>query len=159
MLKNKDNIQDLLKRVGPRAGMTVPDGYFADFESRMASALPANGFALEPGAAAVPAQRRTAWQRMRPFVYMAAMFAGVWCMMKMFSMMSNTNADLSIESNPVLLEALSNERFVNDYILYEEDDYELLEDIYDNGVSVDELTDSLDSTIGSNGAMMEMPVE
>jgi len=27
----------------------------------------------------------TMWQRVRPLIYMAAMFAGVWCMMTVFS--------------------------------------------------------------------------
>ena len=146
MLKKNDNKHDILTRIGGRDGMTVPEGYFADFESRMSQMLPDNGFARsDDDAQRAVVLPRSRWQRLRPYAYMAAMFAGVWCMMKMFSMISSTNTDLSIENNPVLLEALSDDHFVNEYIYYEEDDYELLEDMYNNGVSVDELTEGLDT--------------
>jgi hypothetical protein len=31
------------------------------------------------------------WQRLKPFAYLAAMFAGVWCMMSVFSHFTNTS--------------------------------------------------------------------
>lgn len=38
------------------------------------------------------------WQRVKPYLYMAAMFAGIWCMMKMFHMITTT--DLSLDNPP-----------------------------------------------------------
>ena len=58
---------------------------------------------------------QTFWGRVRPYVYMAAMFAGIWCMFKMFTMMSNTSTDLSIDNNKILTEALSDDNFIYDH--------------------------------------------
>lgn len=138
MNKNKD----ILTRINRRSGMTVPEGYFDDFAARLSSSLPDNGFAGREQAGVVLPRSR--WHRVRPYVYLAAMFAGVWCMMKMFSLMSDTRPDLSIEANPVLSEALSDESFVNEMFVNPEDEYDLFEDIYNSGISADEFTDGLD---------------
>lgn len=145
MHKNNDT-PDILARIDRRSGMTVPDGYFDDFAARMSASLPDNGFASGSDTK-VNVLPRTRWQRVRPYVYMAAMFAGVWCMMKMFSLMSDTHPDLSIEANPTLSEALSDESFVNSHFYQVDDDYEMLQDIYESGYSADELVDSLDAMI------------
>ena len=54
-------------------------------------------------------ERPTLWTRLRPYAYMAAMFAGIWCMMKVFNGLTESNkteltakeiaAGMSIESN------------------------------------------------------------
>ena len=77
MRTDKENILDI---IGRKDGMTVPDGYFADFQARMEALLPVNEQAETPREIEAP---RSFWDRVRPFVYMAAMFAGVWCMVKM----------------------------------------------------------------------------
>lgn len=61
---------------------TVPEGYFKSFTSRMMAELPAYPEKPEK-------KRLTAWQRMKPYVYLAAMFAGIWCMMQIFHRVSN----------------------------------------------------------------------
>ena len=60
---------DILKQVDRRSGMTVPEGYFADFASRMMEQIPE-----KKQEKILP---RTWWQRCRPYVYMAAMFCGI----------------------------------------------------------------------------------
>ena len=40
------------------------------------------------------------WVRVRPYVYMAAMFAGVWCMMQIFNV-ANGTADPSQRMNDI----------------------------------------------------------
>lgn len=132
-MKDKDN--DLLSRFGRRDGMTVPDGFFDDFARRMMASLPENAEA--EGTVVVPA--KTVWQRIRPYVYMAAMFAGIWCMLKMFTMMSNTSTDLSIDNNKILTEALSDDNFVIDHFIDDINERELLDEIYDDSIEVDEL--------------------
>lgn len=114
--------------------MTVPDGYFESFLSQMEAKLP------DRAPASVPASR-TFWQQVRPYVYLAAMFAGIWCMIQMFTIMGSGTS--SIDSNPVLAEALSNDAFVNDYVLSDVDNYDLYDELYNQGVSVNELTASL----------------
>lgn len=118
-----DNPLELNKR---HHGMTVPDGYFSDFASRMAASLPQQPWEMtEATQAAAP--RRSMWQIVRPYVYMAAMFAGVWCMMNIFDHIRPASTDLSIDSSPVLTAALSDKDFVNEYIIDDMDEA----DVYD----------------------------
>lgn len=103
-MKNDENI---LTRLAHRDGMTVPEGYFADFARSMEAALPDR----PELAAASPVAPRSWWQRLRPYTYMAAMFAGVWCMLKLFAMLTSSSP-LPLETNPVIAEAFSNDVFV-----------------------------------------------
>ncbi len=125
--------KDILSKVNRSTGMTVPDGYFADFASRMKEALPEK----QPEPVVVA---KTTWQKIRPYTYLAAMFAGVWCMMKMFSMMlSGTPADINIDNNSMLVSALTDDVFVEDYYLQSMGDYDIMMDIYEDGFSTDEI--------------------
>ena len=65
---------DILKTIGRSDGMTVPDGYFADFAERMAGQLPQRPELAAMNVVAPPA---SLWGKLRPYVSMAAMFAGV----------------------------------------------------------------------------------
>lgn len=114
-------------------GMTVPKGYFEAFNATMSSKLPYNPAAENPESLAV--QRRTLWQRCRPYVYMAAMFAGVWCMTQMFSLMKTGNG-MDIEGNQIITAALSNNDFYDDYIVQSVDEYDLLDGLYTQGVDI-----------------------
>ena len=64
--------QDILDRIGRRSGMTVPEHYFADFSAEMMSRLPEKP--VESSGKVLP---RSVWQRVRPYIYLAAMFSGV----------------------------------------------------------------------------------
>lgn len=108
--------------------MTVPDGFFEDFAVRMAASLPEQKW--ETPQNELP---RSLWNKVRPYMYMAAMFLGVWCMMKMFDLMRPSNSDLSIENNAILSEAVSNDDFMNDYCLTDIENSDLLEDLYSEG--------------------------
>lgn len=121
---------DILNKISHSSGMTVPEGYFADFASRMERELPEQ----TPVILEAP---RTTWQKIRPYVYMAAMFAGIWCMLQMFNMMAPQPTDPT--SNPVLAEALDNTSFVSDYCMADMNDYDILDELYSEGVTTDEL--------------------
>ena len=122
-MANTDNIKF------PKSnGMTVPEGYFDDFAARMAASLPEQEWE-RAGEAAAEAPRRTVWQIVRPYVYLAAMFMGVWLMMNMFDHI-RPSASLSVESSPVLAEAVGNDAFINEYFLDNADSDELLDDIW-----------------------------
>ncbi len=126
---------DILKQIDHRDGMTVPEGYFADFAARMAASLPKTEF--EESAHPAPVMiERTLWQKVRPYVYMAAMFAGVWCMMKM---LSNLTSPTELVPSPILAEALDNEIFVNDYILDDLDDREIMDQMIEDGFDLTSL--------------------
>ena len=124
---------DILSKLGDDSGMKVPEGYFADFASRMAKELPTQDFENEQSPKVFP---RSRWQQMRPYIYLAAMFMRIWCMMKMFNLMQPADTNLLIDSNPTLISALNDDAFAEDFY-YEEyiDDSEILEDMYDEGMS------------------------
>lgn len=128
--------KDILTRAGRRDGMTVPEGFFNDFALKMEASLPERP-EVETRQTIMPA--KTVWERIRPYVYMAAMFGGIWCMLKMFTMMMPTGVDLSIENNRVITEALSDENFVYDYIVDDLNNHMLLDEMYEDSISVDDM--------------------
>lgn len=129
----------LLDKISRKDGLTVPDGFFADFERRMADSLPERP-ELEQPRFDVP---RTLWQRVRPYVYMAAMFGGVWCMIKMFSLMGATDHSLSIDSHPSLATAVGDEQFVEDFVIDDISDYDIYDSMLADSIDIDGLQDSL----------------
>lgn len=107
--------------------MTVPDGYFAEFNMRMAASLPQREW--ERPTAAI---KRTRWQKIRPYVYLAAMFMGIWCMMKMFDFI-RPSSPMDIADNPVLMSAIQNDDYYYDYCASDMPDSELYDDLYAEG--------------------------
>lgn len=69
--------EQLISTYGKDSGMKVPEGYFPELEKHILNSLPPY-----PKARKAPAM--SAWQRMKPYVYLAAMFCGIWLMMKVF---------------------------------------------------------------------------
>ena len=133
--------KDILKEVNRNDGITVPDGYFQDFAASMIASLPE----YQPTVKVKP----TLWLRIKPYAYMAAMFAGIFCMMKMFDMMRNPSSRLNIDNYPALTATLEENQEVPYSIVVDLNQYEILEDIYNDGFSADELFsagDSIDMT-------------
>lgn len=76
--------EDKLKeKVGSRVPYTVPEGYFKSFKDRMVSSLPEYPEKPRP-------KDISLWHRVRPYIYLAAMFAGIWCMMQIFHRVSTS---------------------------------------------------------------------
>lgn len=119
--------KDILKQIDRRSGMTVPDGYFADFASRMMEQLPEKKQEI-----VLP---RTWWQRCRPYVYMAAMFCGIWLMMWLFNDISGRQSN-HLSDNPVIADVLESDNFYDYYMADELDEYEIVESMYDDGVTL-----------------------
>lgn len=132
-------MKDILNKVNRNDGMTVPEGYFEDFAAKMTASLPEREWEKPK---VLP---RSVWQRVRPYIYLAAMFMGVWCMMKMFDLMRSDSYGLSIENNPVMTAALGNDHFINDYFINECDvnDYQLMQDLYETGFDPSSYNDDL----------------
>ncbi len=128
-----DNDKDIISKYNRQDGMKVPEGYFDDFAKRMEAALPdkTDSYVVE-----VP---RTTWQRIRPYAYMAAMFAGVWCMLKMFSMIIGSST-MPIDSNPIVAEALESKGFITEYVMSEVSQW----DVYDHFIEEDFDAEMLD---------------
>lgn len=123
----------LAEEVGRSDGLTVPEGYFADFAARMEAMLPER----EPERLPAP---RTRWQMIRPYAYLAAMFAGIWCMLQMFNMMGGgSQGIISPDTNPVLAEAISDDQFMDDYYFMDIDELDFMDDLYASGVDVNSI--------------------
>ena len=69
--------ENILKKVGTKNPFSVPDHYFEDFTQELMSKLPEK----EP---MLPVAEPTLWQRVKPWVYMAAMFCGIMLSVRVF---------------------------------------------------------------------------
>ena len=134
--------KDILKTIGRNDGITVPDGYFADFSRRMAAELPERPELAAMAAAHAP---RTLWGKVRPYVYMAAMFAGVWCMLKMFTTVTGSRELAPIDSNPVMAEAFGNDYFMENYVFDDVSDRDIMDEMINDGVDPDSLNLNFDT--------------
>lgn len=126
--------KNILDKVDRKSGMTTPDNYFADFAEKMIQSLPEK---KEP----IITQPVTTWQRIRPFVYLVAMFAGVWCMVKMVNLItSNPTSGFSQSTEQIVAEAIQDESFIEEYCYEDFSEYTILETMYEEGYDVDEIT-------------------
>ncbi|MCM1520690.1 MAG: hypothetical protein NC098_07890 [Lachnoclostridium sp.] len=135
---------DILTRIDRNDGMTVPDNFFEDFAEKMQASLPEMDWEKEtPGV-----MPRSIWQRIRPYIYMAAMFAGIWLMMNMVDLLKPGSHNLSLDNNPVLTAAVSNDYYINDYFINhtDVDDQYLMDDLYTAGFDPSELEVSFEET-------------
>ncbi len=112
---NKDK-KNILTKLGKDPGFKVPDGYFESFTENLVKDLP------EPEL--TPIVPPTRWQRIRPFVYMAAMFVGIWLMMKIFDGWGRQEPGMY---NPEILAGFENEANI-EYLLMSGDisEYDIL---------------------------------
>lgn len=114
-------------------GMTVPEGYFENFAERMMARIPD-----EPVKSVMI--ERTRWQTLRPYVYMAAMFAGAFLMLNIFSIGAKVRpgaAEAPAAPTSELLAQVVNSNtlaYVDDYISVT--DYELYDDLYESGFEI-----------------------
>ena len=104
----KEENSYILTKLGKDPGFKVPEHYFDDFNKRMAESLP------EVKITPVDA-RPSMWVRVRPYVYMAAMFAGIWYMMKMSN---NLTGESSRQQQACQISAgVQNERNADEVIM------------------------------------------
>lgn len=131
-----NDTEDILKRHKPDDHLRVPDGYFDGFAQKMSAQLPQKTTTV--------AHTRTVWQRVRPYAYMAAMFAGIWCMLKMFMLMGgDPGQSLNIDENPGLARVAADEQFVEDYIIDDVSPLDLYNSMLDDSIEVYSIYDSL----------------
>lgn len=120
--------QDILSEINHQDGMTVPDGFFDAFDKQMAGMLPKQEWE-NPKPRVMP---RSFWQHVRPYVYMAAMFMGIWCMMKTFDLMRG-DTPVAIEKNTELVSAVNNDAFFNDYLTPVVSETDVYDELYNDG--------------------------
>lgn len=124
---------DILSTIGKDSGFKVPENYFSDFAEKMAKSLPDQEIQ--------PIPQPTRWQRVRPFVYMAAMFAGIWCMMQIFNGINSKDKGIY---NPEIVAGFQNEANVDDFMLHGDvSEYDIL--TYEDSVAAEDFA-TLDST-------------
>lgn len=80
----------LRERIGGKTGFILPEGSLEEVYRKVSAELPERKLLDKP--------KVTMWQKVRPYIYMAAMFAGIWCMMKMFHTMSSS--EISLDNPP-----------------------------------------------------------
>ena len=133
-MKEEKNILD---KVNHNSGMTVPENYFADFAEKMMQQLPEK---KEP----VITKPVSVWQKVRPFAYLAAMFAGIWCMVKMVDLITTSTIDTSSQAEQFVAEAVNDDVFFEEYCYEDFNEYSLLESMYEEGIDSEDIT-TLDS--------------
>ncbi|MDR3795629.1 hypothetical protein [Phocaeicola sp.] len=109
---------DLLKRCGTENPFTVPEGYFERFTEQLMEKLPERE--------AQPAPKLTLWTRVKPWVYMAAMFCGLMLSVRMFvgEKQSQSPAATSETTNftevpDEYIDPIVNQTMMDDYTLYQ----------------------------------------
>lgn len=112
---------DLLNGIGQRNPFTVPEGYFDQFPKELMDRLP------EKQPQPDDAQPITLWQRVKPWVYMAAMFCGLMLSVRMFvgeketqSPAAGTMGDMEFSEVPdEYIDPIVDQTMMDDYTLYE----------------------------------------
>lgn len=135
--------QKISAKFGRQGGFKVPEGFLDDIYAR-----------VEAGRGELPEFTRSdmtvgRWQRIRPYVYMAAMFAGIWCMMKVFTIASDNavrhqeqvalNATVSLDNPPQLIAEVAVSPEVAEALQFSEEvnapavtEYELEQDVQES---------------------------
>ena len=109
--------ENILRKVGTGNPFRVPEHYFEDFTQELMNKLPEK----EP---LPPMSEPTLWQRVKPWLYMAAMFVGIMLSVRLFV------GEPKTENFPITqteAETLSEEEWeimvgrtlINDYAIYE----------------------------------------
>lgn len=109
---------DLLKRCGTENPFTVPEGYFADFTEQLMDKLPEREIQ--------PAPKLTLWTRVKPWVYMAAMFCGLMLSVRMFVGEKSDQSPAALSESTDFSEVpdeyidpIVNQTMMDDYTLYQ----------------------------------------
>lgn len=73
IMTNMKEEQEIIKKCGKGNPFLVPDGYFEDFTRNLMAQLPQKDDFQED----LPELKITTWQRIKPLLYLAAMFIGM----------------------------------------------------------------------------------
>lgn len=124
-MRHEDKLKE---KVGTTLPYRVPEGYFKSFKKGVMDSLPEYP--------EKPKERNISkWQRIKPYVYLAAMFVGIWCMMQVFHHISNVpqrNANEYIATN---YELDSYDLYIDDS---EGEDLEIQDEVTNLYASMDE---------------------
>lgn len=117
-MKTKINKLDDIEKRNP---FTVPDNYFANFNEEIMNRLPEKEV--------VHPQKVTMWTKAKPWVYMAAMFMGLFFTIRVITNNTNNQQSISVQQNAV---SIPSAQFTDEYWstvqITEEEFYQYLED-------------------------------
>lgn len=143
-MSDKSKNPNILDRIDRHSGMTVPDGYFEQFAASMKHSLPEQPWESEEQMDAHVLPANSIWQRIRPYVYMAAMFAGIWLMMNI-STLVGTGGDVPLSTTSAGIPSIAQlieegEAEFTDYAVENFDRIDLYDDLYAAGFNPVNLT-------------------
>lgn len=129
-------------KAGRRVPFKVPEDYFENLAARVEKKLP-------PYPAMPNAAKLTLWQRYKPYFYMAAMFAGIWCMMKMFHMAATSSPSLDAPADNIAMVMADPSSYGVATETDPQADFTLESEVASMYNSPDELADALDKIINT----------
>lgn len=132
-MKREEYIEE---KVGRDVPFKVPNGYFNAFVAEMEAKLP-------PFPAAPKPEKLSAWQKIRPYVYLAAMFCGIWCMMKIFHTATSINSPLEAPAEHIAMVMENPTEYDVAVSNSSQDDFSLEMDVLDSYDSLEELQNDL----------------
>ena len=130
-MKQEDRLKE---KVGKESSFKVPENYFDTFREGMMKRLPA--YPEKPVEV-----KLSVWQRVKPYVYMAAMFAGIWCMMKVFHNVSENQLSSPDNFQDKIALVMNDQETMDFYTAGDQNDsdIELEEEVMNIYSSIDEL--------------------
>ena len=110
----------LLKKLGKENSFKVPDGYFENLTSEVMNKLP------EKEKVVFKEESVSTWTRLKPLLYMAAMFVGAALIIRVASSDRKSVADIDVAATEIETEVVSDEMIdmaldramLDDYSLY-----------------------------------------
>lgn len=108
----------IISKVGTKNPFKVPDGYFTDFTQKLMNKLPEKEILYAN-------QEVTLWQRVKPWIYMTAMFCGIMLSVRIF--VDKPNKDEFPTISQSMIDSLSDEEWqiiiersmIDEYTLYQ----------------------------------------
>ncbi len=128
--KYEDEERRLASKFGRDTRMSVPEGYFDSFADNMMKILPANESITRH-------VEMTRWQKLKPYVCLAAMFGGIWLMMNVVGRFIRTDT-VNLDNPPENIAMMMEKMDVND-------NYYLPDDVFSDMEIESEVASSYDS--------------
>lgn len=144
--------EDKLKATfGKNTGFSVPEGYFESMRVELEKKLPPYPEPAKP-------MNLSMWQRVKPYVYLAAMFAGIWLMMQVFHRVQ-PSGDLMLENPPenIVLAMAAYDADGPELLPRDISDYELQSDVVEEYGSMNEIEKAFGYELEPEYASIEIP--
>ena len=133
-MKRENYIED---KIGRETPFRVPDGYFESFIKEMEEKLPPYPEVPKP-------MKLSTWHRVRPYVYLAAMFCGIWCMMKIFYTATSITSPLEAPAEHIAMIMENPSDYGVDMNSSSQEDFAVEMEVADSFESASELQEALD---------------